>query len=79
MRQPVTGLSIEMRRVEDRSASGLQALVDRFKDESGARTVTGALPVHIDFPSFGPSVFLAAELTAEGHAPAMELLVRRVS
>ena len=79
LRQPVTGLSVEMRRVEDRSASGLQALVDRFKNESGGKTVTGALPVHIEFPSFGPSVFLRAELTAEGRAPTVELLVRRVS
>jgi hypothetical protein len=79
LRQPVTGLNIEMRRVEDRSTSGLQALVDRFRNESAGKTVTGALPVHIEFPSFGPSVFLAAELTAEGRAPAVELLVRRVS
>jgi hypothetical protein len=79
LRQPVTGLSIDMRRIEDRSTSGLQALVDRFRNESAGKTVTGALPVHIEFPSFGPSVFLAAELTAEGRAPAVELLVRRVS
>jgi hypothetical protein len=79
LRQPVTGMSIEMRRVEDRSASGLQALVDRFRSESGGKTVAGSLPVHIDFPIFGPSLFLAAELTAEGRAPAVELLVRRVS
>jgi hypothetical protein len=77
LRQPVTALSVEMRRAEDRSAPGLQALVDRFRSQSGGKTVAGALPVHIEFPSFGPSVFLAAELTAEGRAPVVELLVRR--
>ena len=79
LRQPVTALSVEMRRLEDRSTSGLQALVDRFRNESAGKTVTGALPVHVEFPSFGPSVFLAAELTAEGRAPVVELVVRRVS
>jgi hypothetical protein len=62
---------------EQRAAAGLQALVDRFRTEAGGRTVAGALPVHVTFPLFGPSVFLASELTAESHAPAMEFAFKR--
>ena len=62
---------------EARAASGLQALVDRFRNEPGGRTVVGSLPVHVTFPAFGPSVFLASELTAEGSAPSVELAFKR--
>jgi hypothetical protein len=55
----------------------LQALVDRFRNEAGGRTVVGALPVHVTFPQFGPSVFLASELTAESNAPSIELAFRK--
>jgi hypothetical protein len=55
----------------------LQVLVDRFKNEAGGRTVVGALPVHVTFPQFGPSVFLASELTAESNAPSIGLTFRR--
>ncbi len=61
----------------DRAAAGLQALVDRFRNEPGGRTVVGSLPVTIAFPAFGPSIFLASELTAEGRAPSVELVIRR--
>jgi len=56
----------------------LNALVDRFKNEPGGRIVVGSLPVRAAFPSFGPSVFLASELTAEASVPGVDLLVRRV-
>jgi hypothetical protein len=55
----------------------LQALVDRFRNES-ARTVAGALPVAITFPEFGSRLFVAAELTAEGRAPVVELAYKRI-
>jgi hypothetical protein len=57
--------------------SGLQALVDRFRTEAGGRTVVGALPVHVTFPTFGSSTFLASELTAESLAPSIEFSFRR--
>ncbi len=60
------------------SAAGLQGLVDRFRNESRERTVVGALPVDVPFPVFGPSIFLAAELTAEARPPVVDLAVRRV-
>jgi hypothetical protein len=63
--------------VEIGSEKGLQALVERFKNESGGRIVIGSLPVRVAFPSFGPSMFLAAELTAEAATPSVDLLVKR--
>ena len=59
------------------NASSLQALVDRFRNEAGGRTVVGSLPVHVTFPQFGPSIFLASELTAESNAPAIDLAFKR--
>ena len=56
----------------------LKALADRFQREnrSGAR-VSGVLPVQVPFPSFGPSIFLAAELQAEGQAPTVAFDYRK--
>jgi len=66
-------------RSSERGATGgLQALVDRFKNEPGGRIVVGSLPVRASFPAFGPSVFLASELTAEASTPSVDLFVRRV-
>jgi len=39
--------------------------------------VIGSLPVHVTFPEFGPSIFLASELTAEARAPFIELALKR--
>lgn len=61
-----------------RSSSGLQALVDRFRTDVGGRTSVGTLPVHVAFPNFGSSVFLAAELTPESHAPALAFAFKRI-
>ena len=62
---------------DGRSSARLQALVDRFRAESGGRTSAGALPVTVTFPQFGPSMFLASELTAESQAPHVELSFTR--
>jgi hypothetical protein len=61
----------------DAAAAGLQALASQYRDQSGGRTVVGALPVHVTFPAFGPALFLASELTAEGAMPSVDLLFRR--
>jgi hypothetical protein len=55
----------------------LQVLVDRFRNES-SRSVAGALPVAITFPDFGSPLFAAAELTAEGRVPIVELAYKRI-
>jgi hypothetical protein len=78
LRQPLAPIAKEASERNERAAAGLQALVDRFRSDSGGRTVIGALPVHVTFPRFGPSIFLASELTAETRAPSLELLFKQV-
>ena len=53
-------------------AKDFRALMDRYRQEI-ARTKQGAVPIPISFPAFGPSVFLAAELTAEARRPSLDL------
>jgi len=75
LRQPATAIAGAA--ADKPAASGLQTLVDRFRNERGGRTVVGSLPVHVTFPVFGPSIFLASELTAEGRAPFVDLTFKR--
>ena len=79
LRQPIVSSGKSSNERDQQGASGLQALVDRFRKESNGRTVVGSLPVHVSFPQFGPSIFLASELTAEARAPSVELLFKRTS
>jgi len=53
-------------------------LIDRYRNEGGGRTVSGALPIDVSFPMMGPSLFMAAELTAELSTPSIDLSVHRV-
>ena len=50
--------------------------MDRYRKEAG-RTRQGSVPLAIDFPSVGPTVFLAAELTAESRRPSFDLDYRK--
>ena len=63
---------------EGDGSKDFDALVDRFKKEAG-RTRTGTIPIRVEFPEFGPSIFLAAELTAEMRPPSLDLKYRRDS
>ena len=49
-----------------------QALLDSFKSKSIGGKVTGILPVNVDFPAFGPSIYLVSELTSENQSPSAE-------
>jgi hypothetical protein len=62
----------------DREAASAKALVDRFRKDMG-RTSAGAIPVHVTVPEIGPSFFVAAELTAEAYAPALDVQYKRLS
>jgi hypothetical protein len=55
-----------------------KTLIDRYRNEGGGRTVRGALPVEVAFPSLGPQLFMASELTAEAQAPSIDLAIRRI-
>jgi hypothetical protein len=76
--RPTAPIASEPRARDERAAAGLQALIDRFNGASGSRTVIGSLPVHVTFPSFGPSIFLATELTAETRASWVDLALKRM-
>ena len=54
-------------------------LVTQFHRDTAGRTVTGPLPVQVQFPDFGPSIFLTSELTAESQAPVVEFSYKRES
>ena len=56
--------------------SDMKMLVDRLEKEAG-RTRPGVIPIAISFPSIGPSLFLAAELTPELQAPSLDVQYRK--
>jgi hypothetical protein len=58
--------------------SQVRQLIDRYRNEGGGRAIAGTLPVDVTFPALGPSLFMAAELTAESAAPAIDLAIRRI-
>jgi hypothetical protein len=58
--------------------SQVRQLIDRYRNEGGGRAIAGTLPVDVTFPAIGPSLFMAAELTAESAAPAIDLAIRRI-
>src|SRR5215472_2746609 len=45
-----------------------QVLLDSFRAKSSGGKVTGILPVIVDFPAFGPSIYLDSELTSENQS-----------
>lgn len=49
-----------------------QTLLDNYRAKSLAGRVTGILPINVDFPAFGPSIFLVSELTSENQFPTAE-------
>ena len=59
------------------ATGGLQQLVERFRKDAGGRTTVGTLPIHVDVPAVGPSIFLASELTGEDTAPSIDLTFKR--
>jgi hypothetical protein len=61
-----------------READSAKTLVDRFRKDFG-RTAAGVIPVQVHVPALGPSLFVAAELTAESQIPTLELEYKRVS
>ena len=69
--------SVEKDKLSDEKKNATQALVDTFRAKSSAGRVTGILPVNVDFPAFGPSIYLVSELTSENQSPAAEFSIQR--
>lgn len=57
--------------------STTQTLVDNYKNKSLGGRGAKVLPIRPTFPAFGPSLFFVSELTAENHAPVLELSYQR--
>src|SRR5882724_4746504 len=56
-----------------RAQAATEALLDKFRADSLAGKRAGILPIHVSFPTFGPSLYLVSELTAENQAPSAGL------
>ena len=59
-------------RDDEKKSDTTRALLDTFRAKSSAGKVTGILPVNVQFPAFGPSIYLVSELTSENQSPAAE-------
>jgi hypothetical protein len=62
---------------DDKEKKDTLALLETFRAKSLGGKVTGILPVRVEFPAFGPSVYLVSELTSENQAPAAEFNFQR--
>ena len=62
---------------EKEKKDATRALLDTFRAKSLGGKVTGILPVNVDFPAFGPSIYLVSELTSENQFPAAEFSIQR--
>jgi hypothetical protein len=50
-----------------------KTLVDKYRSSTAVGRATGVLPLSVNFPAFGPSVYLVSELTSENQSPSAEL------
>ena len=55
------------------SPDATKTLVDKYRSSTAVGRATGVLPLSVNFPAFGPSVYLVSELTSENQSPAAEL------
>lgn len=62
---------------KDRKEANTRELVDKFFAKSQGARAKGVLPISVDFPAFGPSLFLVAELTSPGQVPSSSLNYQR--
>jgi hypothetical protein len=61
----VAPVDAEMGRGSSQIQPNTKALVDEYRTQSREGKRAGILPIQLSFPAYGPSVFLASELTAE--------------
>ncbi len=58
-------------------SDAMQAMVSKLQQSGRAARPVRNLPVLVAFPHFGPSIFLASELTSENQQPALEVDFQR--
>ncbi|HEY6129750.1 MAG TPA: hypothetical protein VIW23_16375 [Candidatus Acidoferrum sp.] len=69
----IAELSIIGRTPQAVSPDTTRTLVDKYHSSVAVGRATGILPLSVNFPAFGPSVFLVSELTGENEVPSAEL------
>jgi hypothetical protein len=72
MAGPVSELKSESDRKSDAGKQAAQTLVDKFHASERGSRASGILPVRVNLPAFGPSLYLVSELTSENQFPAAE-------
>ncbi len=55
-----------------KATQGDQGLVDKFHASERGSRASGILPVRVNLPAFGPSLYLVSELTGENQSPTAE-------
>jgi hypothetical protein len=50
-----------------------KTLVDKYRSSTSLGRTAGVLPLSVNFPAFGPSVYLVSQLTSENQSPTAEL------
>ena len=55
-----------------KATQGDQVLVDKFHASERGSRASGILPVRVNLPAFGPSLYLVSELTSENQSPSAE-------
>jgi hypothetical protein len=71
----ITKLPIMSRNTTQSSTT--QALVDEYRTKAMGSRVTGILPIRVNFPAFGPAIYLVSELTSENQSATAELNYQR--
>ena len=55
----------------------MQDLVSQYQRSNRSGAIAGLLPIDLRFPAYGPSIFVATELTPEGKAPEARFTFKR--
>jgi hypothetical protein len=68
---PAPAAPAKEREKKDSRDEAFQGLVDRFRQEARPGRMSSSVPVRVDLPEVGSTVFLTSELTAEGASPSI--------
>jgi len=63
---PVNGRNLS--NLQTVSPDATKTLVDKYRSSTSVGRATGVLPLTVDFPAFGPSIYLVSQLTSENQA-----------
>ena len=74
----VAGTAVEAPKDDrDTKQTADRNLVDKFHANERFTRASGILPVPVDFPAYGPSLYLVSELTSENQSPSAELIYQQ--